>query len=481
MEKAVELVIAESLGLPLDLIHDDLKYQDIRAWDSLAHVSLILRLEDEYNVVVSDDDMEHLSSVREIKTFISERLNRESDGVESKTSTKHLEIKRGLTGVAFDRTEITHIDGKNGVLLYRGYSVNELVRNSKFEETAYLLIYGKLPDEAERLAFDQKLRDYRTLSQHEIDFIYSLRRLPPLVVLRTVISANYKPEYLSKSETINVYREIGIKLISQIPTIIATHHAFVLGRDLMNPCSNLSHVDNFLYMLSGKIPTELVSQIFEKDLIIHMDHSSNASTFGARIAIGAQSDIYSAVTAAISIFFGKVHGGAIEEVLKMIDEIGTPDNVEHYVKQRLQDNLPIMGFGHRVYKVKDPRAALLRDFATELCLGSSKGQQLLQIVKNIEVAMQRYSQHGVHPNVDLYSGIIYDGIGFSRDLSIPIFVSGRIVGWVAQVLEQLNNNILIRPLLHYVGPAKLHYPIPVINATEKELKEDKSEFQSNLF
>lgn len=457
MNKSLEELISECLLIPLEEITDSLSYQDIAQWDSLQHIFLMLELEKEYGISIEHDKVEQLDSVLNIKNFLKSRScyvdqnsNITFQDQPIMSNENETEIKRGLNGVVIDKTKVSHIDGKSGLLLYRGYKIQDLVKFSSFEQVSYLLLNGCLPSSSELESYKSSLIKKRYLSKNQLDLAYRMRHLTPAAALRTIISGSaVDPNKLPNSN--------GIDLIAKIPTMIAVHHAFRNGRSPLEPNSTLSHSANFLYMLNGKVPTQVDERAFEQDLISHMEHGANASTFAARVATGTRADLYSAVTAAISTFVGELHGGAVEEVLKMMDEIGTPEGVEKYIEDRMEKNLPIMGFGHRVYRVEDPRAQILKGIAEEMARLHDKEDRFL-VLNRISSKMESLSRYGLHPNVDYYTGVIYECLEIPFDLSVPIFIASRISGWVAHVLEQLENNILIRPLLRYDGPLNKVYP-----------------------
>lgn len=360
-------------------------------------------------------------------------------------------IHRGLKGVYFDRSPATYIDGQAGELRYYGYSIHDLAEHSTFEETAYLLLHAELPDQAELAEFDRSLKAERQLPEPIFEIIKSICTAHPMDVLRTAVSAlaAFDPDTADNSAEATIRK--GIRLSSQVPIIVAAHHRLREGKALIAPDQTLGHAANFLAMLSGDPPSEGAARLMDLDFILHAEHGSNASSFTARVVAGTDANLHAAVTAAIGALSGPAHGGAAENVMKMAREIGDPDEAKAYVKAKRASREAIMGFGHRVYRAEDPRARHLRDGVERLSI--EKGEpQWNQILVALVEAMKPYSRHGVNVNVDFYSGVIYHLHGISQDLFVPIFAVGRVPGWTLQVLQQMESNILIRPLLQYNGP-----------------------------
>ena len=360
-------------------------------------------------------------------------------------------IHRGLKGVYFDRSPATYIDGQAGELRYYGYSIHDLAEHSTFEETAYLLLHAELPDQAELAEFDRSLKAERQLPEPIFEIIKSICAAHPMDVLRTAVSAlaAFDPDTADNSAEATIRK--GIRLSSQVPIIVAAHHRLRQGKALIAPDQTLGHAANFLAMLSGEPPSESAARLMDLDFILHAEHGSNASSFTARVVAGTDANLHAAVTAAIGALSGPAHGGAAENVMKMAREIGDPGEAKAYVKAKRANREAIMGFGHRVYRAEDPRARHLRDGVERLSI--EKGEpQWNQILVALVEAMQPYSRHGVNVNVDFYSGVIYHLHGISQDLFVPIFAVGRVPGWTLQVLQQMESNILIRPLLQYNGP-----------------------------
>ena len=368
-------------------------------------------------------------------------------------------LHRGLQGVYFDRSETTFIDGKDGVLEYRGYNINDLAANSSFEETSYLLIYGKLPNKEELSEFDAILKSYRKLPEEIFHVIKLVKDSHPMDALRTAVSALASYDEDRNDNSVEATIRKGIRLTSQVATIVMAHHNIRHGKDPIEPSEKLNHAGNFLYMLNGDIPDQDTIDLMDKDFVLHADHVSNASAFTARVVAGTSADIHGAVTAGIAALSGPSHGGAAENVMQMAKDIGKPENAENYVKNLLSNRERVMGFGHRVYKAEDPRAGHLREGVRKLSLQMGE-PEWYQILEKVVEAMSPYARRGIHVNVDFFAGVIYYLNGIPQDLFVPIFAVGRIPGWTIQVVEQFKHNILIRPLLQYTGKRQQDY-IPI--------------------
>ena len=367
-----------------------------------------------------------------------------------------IEIHRGLKGIYFERSGTSFIDGKLGELRYRGYSIHDLAEHSTFEETAYLLLHGDLPDAAQLKAFSATLLAARQLPPEIIDLIRLLKHGHPMDVMRTAVSALATFDPQTADNSIDATRAKGLRLASQIPMIVAAHEALRNNRAIPKPDASLSHAANFLWMITGRKPSPDAAQLMDRDLILHAEHGSNASSFTARVVTGTEANLHASITAAIAALSGPAHGGAAEDVMHMAQEIGVPENAAAYVKEKRAKGEAVTGFGHRVYRTEDPRARHMRDGVEKLSreMGEPKWLAILQAVVE---AMKPYARFGVNVNVDFYSGAIYYLNGIAPDLFVSIFAVGRIPGWTVQVMEQLANNILIRPLTIYDGPAPREY------------------------
>ena len=370
-----------------------------------------------------------------------------------------VQLHRGLREVYIDRTKSSFIDGGIGKLLYRGYDIHDLAEKSNFEETAYLVMHGDLPNQAQLDAFDAQLKAARSLPGEILDVIRLTRNSHPMDVLRTAVSALSAYDEETEDNSAEATLRKGIRLTAQAPTIVAAHARIREGKEALEPNPSLSHAANFLYMLFGEEPAEEDSDLIDKDFVLHAEHGINASAFGARVAASTQADLHCAVTTGISVLKGPSHGGAAEEVMKMTQEIGTEENAENYVRETIRGGGRIMGFGHRVYKAVDPRSLHLQDDAREL--GERKGEpKWFQILQSVIEVMEPYRRRGIYQNVDFFSGAIYYLLDIPDDLFISIFAMGRVPGWTAQVIEQFENNILLRPRLLYTDPMDVPY-VPI--------------------
>jgi len=367
----------------------------------------------------------------------------------------NIKINRGLKGIYFERSSISDIDGSKGELTYRGYQIDDLAKNSTFEEVCYLIIFGDLPTNDELNNFNKKLQKYRSIPEEIYEIIKLTKNGHPMDVLRSCVSS-FKSVHISKNKTKDDFLENGIKLISQIPIVIAAHQRIRNNLSPIKPNISLSHSANWLYMLSGQLPTKENEKLTDLDLILHAEHGSNASSFAARVTIGTKADIYDAFVTAISTLSGPAHGGAAEDVMKMIDEISEPENVKNFIDNKRLNKEPITGFGHRVYRKEDPRAKHLKKGLKKLSI--EKGEpKWFKILENVVNEMKPYSRHGLNVNVDFYSGAVYNLQKIPMDLYVPIFAIGRTPGWIAQCLEQFESNILIRPLTMYNGDKDRKY------------------------
>ncbi len=375
--------------------------------------------------------------------------------------TDNVKINRGLKGVYFERSAVSDIDGGAGALTYRGYSIHDLATQSTFEEVCYLLIFGELPSADALAGFDARLRAARTLPPEILDIVAACKNGHPMDVLRTATSALAALEPASQQLGEDAFIANGIRLISQVPMIVAAHDALRGGRTPVAPDPDLGHAANWLWMLKGEKPSADAARLADVDFILHAEHGANASSFAARVTIGTQANLHGAIVTALSTLAGPAHGGAAEDVMKMVQEIGTADKAAAYVKAKRAAREPVTGFGHRVYRREDPRARHMRDGVRQLGqeMGAPEWYEILQAVVE---AMKPYARHGLNVNVDFYSGVIYQLHGIPMDLYVPIFAIGRMPGWIIQCIEQQRGNILIRPLTLYDGPAPRAY-VPMSN------------------
>jgi citrate synthase len=366
------------------------------------------------------------------------------------------EIHRGLKGVYFDRSRVCYIDGRAGELRYRGYSIHDLAEHSTFEETCYLLLRGELPSRGQLDGFTAQSKAARTLPAEILELIRIVKAAHPMDVLRTAVSAlaAFDPEVADNSPEAIVRK--GIRLSSQVPMIVAAHQHIRNGRAPVAPDPRLGHAANFLHMLKGSPPSADAARLMDTDMILHAEHGANASAFTARVVAGTEANLHAAITAAIAALSGPAHGGAAENVMAMAQEIGDAAGAAEYVKTKRANKEPVMGFGHRVYRAEDPRARHMRAGVEKLSreMGQPKWYQILEALVE---AMKPYARHGVNVNVDFYAGVVYYLNGIPADLFVPIFCIGRVPGWTVQVMEQMENNILIRPLTLYNGPEPRAY------------------------
>ena len=359
-------------------------------------------------------------------------------------------LHRGLREVYIDRTNSSFIDGKAGKLYYRGYNIDDLAGNCSFEEVIYLIMKGELPTSQELSEFCSELSSNMSIPDPIIDIIKTIKNAHPMDVLRTAISALSAFDEDVNDNSVEATIRKGTRLTAQAPTIVTTHSRIREGLEPIDPDPSLSLAANFLYMLFGEKPDPRDVALIDKDFVLHAEHGLNASSFGARVAASTQADLHCAVTTGVAVLKGPSHGGAAESVMSMSQDIGSVDNAEKYVKDTLASGGRIMGFGHRVYKAVDPRSLHLQDDLKEL--GERKGEpKWYSILQKVVEVMQPYSRKGINQNVDFFSGAMYFLLDIPEDLFISIFAIGRVPGWTAQVVEQFENNILLRPRLKYVG------------------------------
>jgi citrate synthase len=364
-------------------------------------------------------------------------------------AAKTAPAKAGLEDVVAGQSSICLLDGKRGILAYRGYDIHDLVKGS-FEETIYLLLYGKLPNASELKDFNKKLVDARKLPEGFKEQIKSApKNAHPMSALRTSVSAlSYSdPKAEDMSQEANI--EKGIRMIATMPLIVAYHDAARNGREMLEPKAELGHAANFLYMLLGKEQDAEIVKMFDSALTLHADHEFNASTFTGRCIAATLSDIYSGVTGAIGALKGPLHGGANEQVMRMLLKVGDPKKAQEWITDALARKEKIMGFGHRVYRTEDPRATHLRQFSEQM--GKRTGEtQWYEMSKTIEQFILQEKK--LYSNVDFYSASTYYLMGIPLDLYTPIFAISRVSGWTAHILEQYANNRIIRPAAEYTGP-----------------------------
>ena len=366
---------------------------------------------------------------------------------------------KGLEGIVAASSSICYIDGEAGVLAYRGIDIHDLAENSTFEETCYLLWYGKLPNRSELDGLNRQLAAERKIDPAVIQLMRNLPRTAiPMEVLRTAVSAlsPYDPDAEKMDHAANLRK--ALRLTSQIAMIVAAYDRIRKGKDVVQPDPSLSHAGNFLLMLNGEKPSPTAQKALDVALILHADHELNASTFAARVIAATLSDMHSAITGAIGALKGPLHGGANEAVMRMLFEIDKKgeDAVEH-VKGMLANKKKVSGFGHRVYHTEDPRATHLRQMSRDL--GRDANPKWYDLSAQIEKYIN--TEKHLNANVDFYSASTYTTLGLDVDLFTPVFALSRISGWAAHVIEQLDDNRLIRPRADYIGPKYPNRYIPI--------------------
>ncbi len=368
------------------------------------------------------------------------------------------EYKPGLEGIPAAQSSISNVDGQKGILEYRGIRIEELAEKSTFLETAYLLIWGELPTSEELQAFEHEVRHHRRIKYRIRDMMKSFPESGhPMDALQA--SAAALGLFYSRRDLHNpVYiRDAVVRLLATIPTMVAAFQLMRKGNDPIRPRDDLDYSANFLYMLDEKEPDPLAARIFDVCLILQAEHTMNASTFSARVTASTLTDPYAVVASAVGTLGGPLHGGANEEVIQMLSEIGSVENVRSYIEDGLQRKAKIMGFGHRVYKVKDPRATILQNLAEQLFakFGSDKYYDIA--VEMERVVEEKLGHKGIYPNVDFYSGLVYAKLGIPTDLFTPIFAIARVAGWLAHWKEQLAENRIFRPTQVYNGRHEITY------------------------
>ena len=371
------------------------------------------------------------------------------------------EYQPGLEGVPAAQSQVSYVNGQEGILEYRGVAIEELASHSSFVETAYLLIWGQLPTATELEAFEHEITYHRRIKYRIRDmmkcFPESGHPMDALQASAAALGLFYSRRNLEDPAYI---RAAVVRLLAKIPTMVTAFQHIRKGNDPVTPRDDLNYADNFLYMLSERQPDPFIAHIFDVCLILHAEHTMNASTFSARVTASTLTDPYAIVASAVGTLGGPLHGGANEEVIAMLEEIGSIENVVPYVDARIARKAKFMGFGHRVYKVKDPRATILQKLVDEMVAryGSDRDYDIARELET--VLADRLGHKGIYPNVDFYSGLIYRRFGIPTDLFTPIFAIARVAGWLAHWKEQLETNRIYRPTQVYVG--QHHQPfIPI--------------------
>jgi citrate synthase len=362
------------------------------------------------------------------------------------------EYRPGLADVPVAESAISFIDGKRARLEYRGIAVETLAKESSFEETSWLLLKGELPTQKQIATFDSQLRVHRRLKYKIIDLLKCLPESGhPMDALQAGVAA-CGMFYPTKDRTDPEKNwEAVIRLIAKLPTIVAAFHRLRRGDEAIPPRDDLGHAANFYYMLTEEEPSPSITKVIDACLIVHAEHTMNASTFSSRVTGSTLANPFTVVNSAIGTLAGPLHGGANEEVLDMLEEIGTAEKAKGWLEDAVLHKKKIMGFGHRVYKVKDPRATVLQELAEHMFAETSKPEIYNLAVEIERIATGILGPKGIFPNVDFYSGIVYQSMGIPRDLFTPIFAISRVAGWTAHWLEQLKNNRIFRPEQIFVG------------------------------
>jgi citrate synthase len=364
----------------------------------------------------------------------------------------------GLRNVVAGESRISSIDGTRGILAYGGIDIHALAEHSTFEEVVFLLHHGTLPtrDELERLR--SELQRQREVPRSLLELLRELpRRAHPMTSLRTLVSALAAHDPDADDDGVPAARRKALRLVAQTATLVAAIGRVRDGRGSVPPDPSLSHAANFLFMLTGERPAADAARVMDVALILHADHEFNASTFTARVAASTLADVHAAVTAALATLKGPLHGGANEAVMRMLEEVAEPDRAAAWVREALAGRRRVMGFGHAVYRTEDPRATVLRRLSKQMA-EKAGARRWYEISTRVEAAVREAK--GLYANVDFFSASLYRVMGIPTDLFTPVFAASRMAGWTAHVLEQVENNKLIRPESEYVGPRDVPY-VPV--------------------
>jgi|LSQX01.2.fsa_nt_gb citrate synthase len=375
------------------------------------------------------------------------------------TENSTSKVVRGLKGVAAAETRISYVDF-NGFLYYLGYNIDDLVGRVTYAEVAYLLVHKRLPNRQELERFKSELVSSMRLPDQIVD---SIARSPidshPMDILRTEVShlGLYDPDGEVFSKETNIRR--ATRLIAQVPVIVATIFRTRQNQPVLEPKDEFNLAQNFLYMFTGRMPEAAESNVLHRYMTLHADHGFNASTFAARVTASTNSDMYSAITSAIGTLKGPLHGGASEKVMDMLDDINLEQEIEEYIMGLLDDQKKIMGFGHRIYRAQDPRTKHLRGMVEDLC---HRERTMRLFKKCFQIENIVYSRKKIYPNVDFYAAVTMDALGVPKEYFTPFFASSRISGWVAHVIEQYEDAVLLRPESKYVGGFNIPF-VPMEN------------------
>ena len=366
--------------------------------------------------------------------------------------SEQVTYSKGLAGVIADESKICLINGEEGALNYRGYSIYDIAENNAtFDEVAYLLLSGALPTSAQLSDFSAKLIARRSIPENVINMIKGFPKdAHPMAALQTACAALGMYDEVDGDD----HFERALNLVAKFPTVVAAFARSKAGEDFVAPNAELDHASNFLYMVNGEAPDPQAARTFEVALILHMEHSFNASTFTGRVVGSTTTTIYSAVSAAVGALYGPLHGGANERTLKMVDDIEKVEDAEAFVLGKLERKEKIMGMGHRVYRAKDPRSVILEGMLSDLATksGQTSDYEKLKKVEGVMRAVMEKKNKAIYPNVDFFSGALYRMLGIETEHFTPIFAIARVVGWTAHILELWQDNRIYRPRAHYTGP-----------------------------
>lgn len=363
-----------------------------------------------------------------------------------------MNVKKGLDGAVVDQTTVSKVTPETNSLIYKGYPVQELAEKCKFEEVAYLLYNSELPNKSQLADFEKKERSYREITKANLDVIRLLpKKCHPMDSIRTAVSFLGAEDTRIWDKASNLDK--AIMMLAKIPTMVAADYRFKKGLDFVPPNPQLSMAENFFHMCFGKVPSAEVVKAFDVSLILYAEHSFNASTFAARVIASTESDIYSATVGGIGALKGPLHGGANEQVMHMMKEVGEPSKAKEWMLDALAKKKKVMGFGHRVYKYGDSRVPTMKKYAQVMAnaTGQTKWMEMYDILEKTMVEQKK-----IHPNLDFPAGPAYYMMGFEIDFFTPIFVMARTTGWSAHIIEQHNNNRIIRPLSEYTGANERH-------------------------
>jgi citrate synthase len=440
-------VICSALGIGPGAVTDDLAYQSIPQWDSMGHVMLMQALESAYATKLGSSLVSQLTSLGALRTFVAQLAG--APGAAPATAAGGAPaVHRGLVGVHVDRSAITEIDPAGATLRYRGYNVAELAARASYDETAFLLVHGRLPGRLELAAFSRTLRSKRALPAPVIALLGSMPAAPPFIALQAAVAA------LGAFDA----KDADLALIAQAPVVLGVFHGLRTGRAPLAPREDLGHAENLLYLLEGEVPDRARADALDKAFILLADHGSSASTFTARVVTSTNAACHAALAGALGAFSGPLHGGAVNEVIAMAEEIGSAGEAAAYVRRRLERKEVVYGFGHRVYRTADPRSTVLHAIARRLCRATGD-ERVLDILEAVAAALSDYRRLGLDVNVDFYASALFEALRIPRDLFGPVFAAARMAGLAAHVREQRDNNVLIRPQLLYDGaPGRLYSP-----------------------